>query len=69
MCSPNGPDAGHDKAIEQAKNAVEKAKDKVRRQCTEQDLAKLGAAIVLIGIGIGASGGAGAGGLIPALAL
>jgi RHS repeat-associated protein len=64
MCSPNGPDPGHDKAIEQAKNAVDNAREKVRRYCTDRDLAILGAAgAVAIGVGVGIAIGGAAGGV------
>lgn len=33
ICSPNGPDYGHDKAIEQLENRCEKAKEKVIKHC------------------------------------
>jgi RHS repeat-associated protein len=43
------PDPGHDKAIDQAKNRLQKALDKVNRVCSAEDIATLGVAGVIAG--------------------
>jgi RHS repeat-associated protein len=43
------PDPGHDKAIDQAKNRLQKALAAAQRACTAQDIATLGVAGVLAG--------------------
>jgi RHS repeat-associated protein len=61
-CSPNGPDRGHDKAIEQRRNRCEELKRKAFNQC--KDPSTWGPLLIGAGIGIGigiVTGGAGFG--------
>jgi RHS repeat-associated protein len=47
-----GPDPGHDKAIEQARNRVQNAADRARRACDDDDMAKLGVCLVAAGLAV-----------------
>jgi hypothetical protein len=50
VCSPNGPDAGHDKAIEQLRNAVERAREKALRHCKDpRTLLEAGILSIVVG--------------------
>jgi len=59
MASSCGSDPGHDKAIDEAQNAVANASEQVARNCTAKDLVVLGAAGLLAGAVGSLSGGGG----------
>jgi RHS repeat-associated protein len=61
-CSPNGPDPGHDKAIDQLKNAVDRQREKAIRHCKDPEtlielgvVGLVGGLFFLPGVGVGAA--------------
>jgi hypothetical protein len=59
VCSPNGPDAGHDKAIEQLQNRCEDLKRKAFNAC--KDPSAWGPLLIVGAVGVGVAFATGGG--------